>query len=183
MREEASELPSLKHFHPAFMSLMSPHPLFWTAGSSPYEVTKAHVQSLFLSGRYKTERLCRFWSCNPDGFCMMPLCKGRKIVEDVEHILVDCPSLSPARQNLVSFTIRYAVSVPLLSNIIFTYTNPYQPLFTQFLLDCSTLPDVISATQLLGDDVLIHLFKISRTWCFTLHRERLKILGRWNPPG
>ena len=181
LRNEAAGLPSLKFFHPGFMSLASPHLLLSTAGSSPYEVAKAHIQSLFLSGRYKTERLCRFWSKNPGGHCLLPLCKGKSIPEDVEHILVGCTSLSSAREILINFTIHHAISVPSLTNIILTYSNPNHPLCSQFFLDCSTIPEVISAAQLLGPWVLERLFKISRTWCYSLHRERLKILGRWNP--
>ena len=178
---EAAALPSLRFFHPGFMSLSHPHPLLSTAGSSPYEVVKAHIQSLFLSGRYKTERLCRFWSSNPGGYCLLPACKGKSISEDVQHILVGCSSLSHAQDTLKKFTTHHAISSPPLANIIFTYSNPNHPLCTQFFLDCSTIPEIISAVQHLGPWVLERLFKITRTWCYSLHRERLKLLGRWNP--
>jgi hypothetical protein len=52
-------------------------------------------------------------------------------------------------------------------------------LFCQFLLDCSVLPEVIAAVQKQGEDILSHLFAITRIWVYTLHRDRLKILGRW----
>ena len=132
-----------------------------------------------LSGRYRTERLCRFWSNNPSGYCLAPACAGLAISEDIEHILLNCSSLSPVRQRLVNFTIEYTRSVPVLSQMILDLTNPNTPLFLQFLLDCSSIPVVISAVQLLGHEVLHHLFKISRTWCYSLHRERLRLLGRW----
>ena len=83
LRDEASKLTSLEFFKPKFMSLMTPHPVFATAGSSPYEVCKAHAQALFLSGRYRTELLCKHWSENSGGFCRMPSCKGQNLVEDV----------------------------------------------------------------------------------------------------
>ena len=60
-----------------------------------------------------------------------------------------------------------------------TFTQPSHPLFSQFLIDCSVIPEVISLTQLLGTDALYNLFKVTRTWCYSLHRDRLKILGRW----
>ena len=179
LRAEAAELKSLKYFKPNFMSLKTPHPLFLAAGSSPYEVAKAGVQAVMLSGRYRTERLCRFWSNNPSGYCLAPACAGLAISEDIEHILLNCSSLSPVRQRLVNFTIEYTRSVPVLSQMILDLTNPNTPLFLQFLLDCSSIPVVISAVQLLGHEVLHHLFKISRTWCYSLHRERLRLLGRW----
>ena len=49
--EEAAPLTSLRYFNPNYMSLSKPHPIISTAVSSPYEVTKARVQALFLSGR------------------------------------------------------------------------------------------------------------------------------------
>ena len=161
------------------MSLKTPHPLFLAAGSSPYEVAKAGVQAFMLSGRYRTERLCRFWSNNPSGYCLAPACAGLAIYENIEHILTSCSSLSLVRQRLVNFTIEYSKSVPVLSQIILELTNPNNPLFVQFLLDCSSIPIVISAVQLLGQEVLHHLFKISRTWCYSLHRARMRLLGRW----
>ena len=179
LREEATPLLSLRYFKPAYMSLSKPHPIFTTAGSSPYEVTKASIQALFLSGRYRTERLSRHWTQNSEGFCLTPSCVNKSIYEDEEHILLHCESLSSTRQNLVNFTANYANSVPLLSTTLLTLTRPEHLLYFQFLLDCSVLPQVISLAQVHGEDVLYHLFKVTRTWCYSLHRDRLKILGRW----
>ena len=36
LRSEAAQLPSLRYFKPEFMSLTKPHPIFLSAGSSPY---------------------------------------------------------------------------------------------------------------------------------------------------
>ena len=181
LREDASPLSSLVYFKPQYMSLSKPHPIFSTAGSSPYEVTKAGIQALFLSGRYRTELLRRHWSGNPEGFCLCPSCDGLQEKEDLEHILLYCPSLSPTRKRLYNFTINYARAVPAISETILDLTKPTQPLLFQFLLDCSVIPRVISLVQEHGEDVLHHLFKVSRTWCYSLHRDRLKILGRWTP--
>ena len=57
--QEAFPLDSLIHFKPHFHSLSSPHPIFWTAGPNPYEVSKAIVQGRMLSGRYRTELLAK----------------------------------------------------------------------------------------------------------------------------
>ena len=164
------------------MSLTRPHPIFLSAGPSPYEVTKAHIQALFLSGRYRTEKLCRHWSSNPEGNCLTPLCAPNGILEDEEHILLYCPALAETRQRLVKFTLRYAQSVAsvAISRILCTYLQPYNPMFFQFLLDCSTIPEVIRLVQEQGKAYQSHLFKVTRTWCYSLHRERLKILGRWH---
>ena len=54
LNDDASLLHSLKYFKPEYMSLTKPHPLLTSPGASPYE---ARVQTLFLSGRYRTELL------------------------------------------------------------------------------------------------------------------------------
>ena len=60
LRGEASLLTSLKLFKPEFHSLVSPHLIFWTAGSNPYEISKAIVQGKMLSGQYRIELLAMF---------------------------------------------------------------------------------------------------------------------------
>ena len=182
LRLEAEPLQSLQYFKPQYMSLAKPHPLLTTAGPSPYEVTKSRIQALLLSGRYRTEQLCSKWSANNLGFCQTPMCQGKQIMEDIEHILLHCISLASTRARLVDFTIKYSTSVPFLRDILLTMTQPYNSQFLQFLLDCSAIPQVISLRQKYGNIVLYHLFKVSRTWCYSLHRERLKLLGRWSLP-
>ena len=177
---EASVLSSLTHFKPAFMSLTRPHRIYSTAGASPYEVTKACIQGVFLSGRYRTELLCRHWSSNTEGYCQLPLCSGMGFVEDIDHIFIHCNSLSLTRERLSMFTQKYAMNVPSLSSCILKLTTPNHPQYTQFLIDCSTIPEVICLAQQLGEYVYDHFFKISRTWCYSLHRERLRLLGRWS---
>ena len=175
--EDAWPRLSLVYFKPQYMSLSRPHPIFSTAGSSPYEVTKAGIQALFLSGRYRDkaaqEALVRqSWGILPLPILWWSSGEGR---------LGTYPSLSPTRKRLYNFTINYARAVPAISETILDLTKPTQPLLFQFLLDCSVIPRVISLVQEHGEDVLHHLFKVSRTWCYSLHRDRLKILGRWTP--
>ena len=67
-----------------------------------------------------------------------------------------------------------------LKTVILQLCNPSSSSFCQFLLDCSVLPAVISAVNKNCSDVLHHLFHISRTWVYCLHRERMKLLGLLN---
>ena len=103
-------------------------------------------------------------------------------VEDIPHILKFCPALTPFRQKLNLFTEAFCQRLEiqdirsLLTNLCVTSN----PLFVNFLLDCSYLPMVITSMQQHGVVVLHHLFRVTRTWIFVLHRERLKMLGRWN---
>ena len=69
LRAEASPLESLSYFKPSFMSLTKVHPIWFTAGSSPSKVAMATIQARMVSGRYRTEYLCRHWSNNIHGYC------------------------------------------------------------------------------------------------------------------
>ena len=92
-------LPSLKYFHPEFMNLTKPHPIWSTAGSNPYEVSKAIQQARFLSGRYRSASLTKHWTnSNRDGYCLAETCDNQ--VETIEHILVHCKSYGDCRQRL-----------------------------------------------------------------------------------
>ena len=87
------------------------------------------------------------------------------------------PFLIPEKNN---FTTSYCEGKPEVKKLIDVFCSPQRRHYCQFLLDCSVLPEVINAVQLHGQDILHHLFTISRMWCFALHRDRLKLLGRWS---
>lgn len=179
LRLQAAPLESLMFFKPSHMSLTKPHPVWATAGSSPAKIAMATVQAQMISGRYRTEALCSNWKLHSTGVCLLsPACSGT--TEDLEHILSHCCALTPTREKLLDFTTRYCLQVSApISQIIKEYTNLSNKDFRQFLIDCSTLPAIISAVRLHGLDVHHHLFHVTRTWVYTLHKERLKILGRW----
>ena len=112
-----------------------------------------------VSGRYRTERLSRFWSKNKEGFCLLPSCHGNMVHEDLEHILVHCGSLQECRDGLMDFTTKFSHNLtPSVTQIVQKFINPISP---QFLLDCSCLPEVVMAVQQQGDQVLQHLSGLS----------------------
>ena len=183
LREEASSprYSSLNFFRPQYMSLCDPHPMLVTAGASPYAVTMCTVQSIMLSGRYRTEELLSHWSESRSKFCKAPTCFGRSRSEDLPHILAFCPSLASTRRKLMVFTFKYSSSLTItdVRNLILKFCSPAHPEFSQFLVDCSTIPEVIATAQRYGPVVHEALFHITRTWCYALHRDRMRILGRW----
>ena len=171
---------SLTFFKPQYMSLSSPHPLWLTTGSNPYEVNKATIQARMLSGRYRTEELRSHWSANTEGACLLASCTGLNTLEDIAHILLECESLRGIRTRIERFCTQYISTHRDIFNIVndfFMSDNRNDK--TQFLLDCSSSPEVIACHQILGNQVLNDLFYITRTWCYALHRERLRLLGRW----
>ena len=179
LRAEASPLTSLEFFKPSFMSLSKPHPIWSTPGSSPAKIAMATTQAQMLSGRYRTEKLCSNWSRHSTGMCLLSeSCSST--AEDISHILVFCGALQPTREKLMRFSLDYCKSLPQVKKLVHQFCHPTNPQFAQFLLDCSVLPQVINEIQEHGDEVLHHMFHITRTWCYTLHKERMKMLGRWN---
>ena len=176
LRDEASNLESLLYFHPKFMSLTTPHPLWTTAGASPSKVSMATCQAIMLSGRYRTQKLCSKWDNSPDYCRLSPTCQAP---EDINHIIQHCQALNNTRDRLMVFTRKYCEDKHTIQEIVQTHCAPDKTSFCQFLLDCSVLPDVIVAKQKDGPVILHHLFELTRIWCFSLHRDRLKLLNRW----
>ena len=68
---------------------------------------------------------------------------------------------------------------PLLLPLIQEITSSSPEVFLSFLLGPSTEASVISVAQEHGKDVVNQICYMTRTWLFTLHRERLKKLGYW----
>ena len=132
-----------------------------------------------LSGLYRTLVLFSHWSTGNWGFCQTTTCKGLAIKEDLTHILADCGALRETRLRLQNFTSEYCKDLTFLIPLVAVLNSPSNPTYCQFLVDCSVLPQVISATQHHGSQVTHHLFRITRTWCFSLHKARLQILNRW----
>jgi hypothetical protein len=180
LRYDASQLDSLVFFSPNFHSLTKPHPIWTSAGSNPYEVEKACIQARMMSGRYRTCWLSRHWS-NSDGSCSLPTCTLAPTPGSLIHILTQCQDLRPARQRVFSLWADFIQDKPFLFNVIKKYTVDASPLLqVQFLLDCTVLPDVITLRQKQGKCVYDSLLYLTRTYCFSVHKTRLKLLGKWN---
>ena len=180
-RLEAAKLESLVYFKPHFYSLSKPHPIWSSAGNNPYEVEKACCQAKMLSGRYRTCLLSRHWSGDSSGCCSLPTCRLDPTPGTLSHILAECVDLAPARQRVISLWSEYLRDNPILLPIIKLYTvgtNSSQ--FIQFLVDCTVLPEVITLKQLHGQSVHDSLLYLTRTFCFSIHKARLKLLGKWN---
>ena len=176
-RGVAQHMDSLEYFNPDFMSLSTPHPL-WTTAGSPFEVSKAVVSARMLSGRYRTDKLMSNWNnSNQAGLCRLPGCEGE--VGTLLHILLQCPSLSEARANVISHWSAFLVPRPWLLPIVAHHTMNGDKLNMQFLLDPSVLPLVISSVKE-NPDVLQSCFYLSRTWNFSIHLARQKMRKLWN---
>ena len=174
LRQEAYHLPSLRYFKPQFMSLLRPHPLWSTCGSNSYEICKAIIQGKMLSGRYRSDKFVRHFS-DCDGNCQ--LCSSN-VPGSIEHLLISCSSLTTTRDRLMKNLISNVDISDTAKSLIFSSFLSDES-SVQLLLDCSTMPDVISISQ--HDATIIEeLFRFSRSWCYTIHKTRIKLLGRWS---
>ena len=177
LRAEAAILPSLEFFKPAYMSLSSPHPI-WTSSGSPYEVGKAVIAARMLSGRYRTDILSKHWTRdNPEGNCRLPGCSNQE--GNLDHILLRCPALAASRARMISLWGAFMVSRPSLFPVIKNYTITEDKFLLQFLLDPSCLPLVIT-TNLTVPGTLQHCLYLARTWCYSTHLARSKLLLQMN---
>ena len=177
LRAEARALPSLQFFKPEFYTLSRPAQSLVSAGNSGYEVSKLIVQLRLLSGRYRTERLCRFWSDNREGVCLFNTCLGQS--DTVDHIISVCPALQHVRVRMQNMWLTRTESYPALQSLIRSLLCLPSLQRTQFILDPSTNPDVIRLVQEYGRDVLDQILYLTRTYAFSIHRERKIFLGQW----
>ena len=181
LRKEASGLRSLKYFRPYFYSLSYPSKVYIAAGNSRYEQAKLNIQLKFLSGRYRTSQLCRFWSDNKDGKCLIGFpCDG--LSDSVCHIISECKSLEPKRLSLKTMFLEKEKDEPIRQLLldVFSWNSEDQ---TQFFLEPLTNPRVIVLVQTHGDIILDKICYLTRTYCFSLHRERKLLLGTWYDSG
>ena len=157
-----------------------PHKLYLAAGPKPHEVAKAKIQFQFLASQYPCNKLTRHWTAdNVNGYCTVPSCTLNQVVETCEHILLDYPAYASVRSNMVSLclNIQNQSSQSIVSSALHSNSDE---IVMQLLLDPSVLPDVIAASQIHGECIVSDLFYCGRNWCFSIHRERMKRLGKWN---
>ena len=155
--------------HPSCPSLA----LTQYGSSSTTKLVMVTVQARFLSGRYRTEALCSYWSSNTLGLCKLSTTCQTPKDTFYKH------ALNRTREKLTAFTKSYCTSHSVIADIVCKSCRVECRLFVQFLLDCSVVPEVIAVVQIHGQEILSHLINITRQWVNSLQRDRLKLLGRW----
>ena len=177
LRAEAAPKPSLIYFKPSFMSLSSPHPMFTTCGSNPFETNKSTCQAALISGRFKTDLLARHWvQENPEGHCV--ICPNLGLKDTLEHFLITCNTLMPTRVTILNYWCSYTEEDDVLRQLVVAkLRSPLQTLL-HFIIDPSTDSDVIWGVQRKSID-LAEVFKLTRSWCYALKRKKLQITGKF----
>ena len=162
--------PSLRYFNPRTYHISTPHPLWAAAGSIAYEVNKATVLARMLSGLYRTESLCRFWSENRHGYCMADTCV--QTVGDLEHLLLQCPALQVARDNLFQMWLSRAAILPELLGFVIRIILSPTALKMTFILDPLSIPELANLCKHYGDFIFDTVAYMGRTYVYGIHRKK-----------
>ena len=179
LRKEASSLSSIKMLRTEYYSLLRPHPLWSASAGNPYETSKSIVVASMMSGRYKSDYMCRHWTPgNKCGQCLYPTCRDTNppILGTLEHLLVYCPFHETIRQRLFVMFMDKAAPIPELYKFIRDIiSNP--PKVFQFLMEPLAFP--LIRKMLSSQDVQAMVYYMTRTFAFCIHRERMISLGKW----
>ena len=157
------------------MSLSSPHPMFNTCGSNPFETNKSTCQAALISGRFKTDLLSRHWVCeNPDGFCV--ICPNLGLQDTLEHFLLTCNTLMPIRNTILNYRYSFTSEDDVLRQLLMAKLSSTLQNLLQFLIDPSTDSEVIWGVQRKSIKIT-EVFKL--TWCYALNRKKIQITGKF----
>ena len=178
LRSETLHLSSLQFFRTSRLSLNQPSILWLLSGSNSYEVAKSLVVAKMTSGRYRSDYLSRYWTpSNRQGFCLAETCRG--VYGDLVHMLVTCPSLATTRERMKCFLRERSLSCPPLHQIIADILVSSPEVQAMFLLDPCEIPAISAHCCETGLKSLLHVYYLTRTFVYYMHRAKMIALGRW----
>ena len=101
--------------------------------------------------------------------------------DSLEYLLLHCSALSHTRSKLLSLCEKIANEDDklgeIINSVLLSSCEGIEHGKMQFLLDCSVMPRVVAMTQNSGTVLRDRLLYIGRTWCYSIHRERMNQLG------
>ena len=174
-RVEIKSLSLLQHFRIEFMSLVKPHPVWTTCENNPFEVNKAIIMATMMSGRYKTDYLSRHWNPeNPLGLCMHCGNISRK-TGTLFHYFVECEHFQEMRERIYqAWETRLEDNSYVLN--MFNQRKHTPKSFFCLLIDPSSDSEIIHGTQMQMFS-FNPTFHLCRTFCYAIHRQRIKLLS------
>ena len=99
-----------------------------------------------LSGRYRTCWLRRHWSGDSSGNCCIPGCGG--VPGALQHLVTgECPALFSVLSRCLALWTSVLAENEMLRPVVHKYCLGPPEYFLSFLVDPTTLPEVISLTQ------------------------------------
>ena len=123
-------------------------------------------------------KLRRNWSGDITGSCSLPGCGG--VPGTLQHLVTgECPALEHVLLKCLTLWSSVTSTNPIISKIVAQYCLGPPETLLSFLVDPTTLPEVISLSQEYGADINDRLCYMTRTWLFLFHKERLSLLNLW----
>ena len=182
LRAEAESMRSMMYFKSELYSLTRCHYMWSSAASNPYECSKSTVLARMISGRFRTEALCRHWSTNRSGYCRAPTCN--QVYGTLEHLLVSCPALVSVRERMYTMWLERTVMFPSLHATIRDILVSDENQKVQFILEPLAFPEIFKSFKIHGNRFLGQLSYLTRTFAFYIDKEYRNIvkLGDLNPP-
>ena len=152
--------------------------LWLAAGSNSFENSKSLIVGKMVSGRYRSDYLCRHWTpTNKMGFCLADTCY--EVIGDLVHMLGACPALQSVRARLFKFWMDRSAATPALHSFISEIACATPHNLTKFVLDPSQFPAILAIWKSLGQNIMNHTYYLTRTFAYYMHREKMLSLGRW----
>ncbi len=170
---EAADKSSMKHIGINRLKIGKTHQVWSSLSTNSHEVVQAGIKARLLTNTYTLQcNRAKFNQHKVDDTCL--LC--RKEPEDRCHFLLRCDALDSPRayylkqmKEAVLQEFQYEQASTVLED---------QQLTLQLILDCSH-PDIARVLPVTSH-FIDHIERISRKYCYTLHRHRCALLESLN---
>ena len=173
---EATELKSLSYLKPSQYNLKQPSLLWQAACGNSFECAKSLIIAKMISGRYRSEDLCKHWSSsNKLGLCLAPTCSG--VAGDLEHILVVCPALQEVRGRLTKLWLDRSTQSPALFQLLKMVLASPPQIQVQFILDPTVFDGIKMLMELHGLPIIEYVLYLTQTYAYYIHREKMIMPG------
>ena len=111
--------------------------------------------------------------------CLSDTCQGQNVPGTLQQLLIVCPALEQARQRLHHLLCLETLTCPPFHRLILQILSSSPEIQTRFILDSTAFPEIIVLVQTYGRDIQDSVLCLTKRLAFSLHKQKLKLLGRW----
>jgi hypothetical protein len=166
IKNEAMQKSTLSYLNPIFITGYTHTSIRYL--EHPREISRANIKIRLLTQTYKLQVFAFKYKQVKEPKC--PICLVQD--EDLEHFILSCPLLEPARR---TYIMRINEVIPhVYSRRQEVFSSPR--FLLQLVLD-PTHPELRKVIDM-HDDIITELEPISRDMCYALHLLRTKMLSQ-----
>ena len=170
-RQEASTNSKMGYLNVELLGLSGKPHAALASITSTRDISKLRIQLKFLTGDYLTHhRLANDRKTN-DPHCR--ICKAP--CEDIKHVLTECRGTAETRHRIFPDLLNMVAMITPNNELLNPHTLTSTTL-TQFILDCGSMNLNNSYRLSYAHPGTREIFRISRDWCFSIHKMRTKLL-------